>query len=145
MKYFIFTLFLALAIFGCEKEPSGIGLSEQIKLSTDKSSYSKTDSIQLFLENNSDSDIMIGLRCGEYLEMAYQMKENDNWSADKHFWYMQLGCMTVPDTIQANSTFNYSMPAVFFDTTGIFRLLVPCYVFDIDSNMLVISNSFEVN
>ena len=145
MKILISSLILALIIFGCEKEPSNMDLSEQIKLSTDKSSYSKTDSIQLFLENNSDSDIMIGLRCGEYLELAYQMKENDHWSVDKHFWYMQLDCMTVPDTIKANSIYTYSMPVMFFDTTGTYRLLVPYYVMDLDSSMTVISNSFEVN
>ncbi len=145
MKVIISSLLLVIIFLGCEKKPSGIDLSEQIKLTTDKPSYNKKDSIQLFLENSSGSDIIVGLRCNEYLEMFYQEIENDNWSADKYFWYMLLGCPTFPDTIQANSIFTYSMAAEVFDTVGTFRLLVPCYVLDIDSIMIVTSNSLEVN
>ena len=145
MKILISSLLLAIIFIGCEKEQSNIDLSEQIKLTTDKPSYNKIDSIQLFLENSSGSDIIVGLRCNEYLEMFYQEIENDNWSADKYFWYMLLGCPTFPDTIQANSIFTYSMAAEVFDTVGTFRLLVPGYVLDIDSMMIVTSNSLEVN
>ncbi len=144
MKVFMSSLLFAIIFFGCNKKPSGIETSEQIKLTTDKPSYDETDSIHIFLENSSDSDLMIGLRCNEYLEMFYQEIENDHWSADKYFWYMLLGCPTFPDTIQANSIFTYSMPAEIFDTVGTFRLLIPCYVLDMDSMMTIISKSVEV-
>lgn len=145
MKLFIFSLLFSLVLLSCEKDFPGISdLSDQIILTTDKVLYLETDSLNLFLENTSGLDIITGLRCGEYLEMSYQLKEKGHWSADKYFWFMKLGCPTFPDTIQSKNIFTYSISCTQFDTVGTFRLLVPYYVPEKDTSMVVISNSFEI-
>ena len=146
MKLFVFSLLFSLVLFSCEKEFPGISnFSDQIILTSDKVIYPTSDSVNILLENTSGLDIITGLRCGEYLEMSYQLKEEGNWSADKYFWFMKLGCPTFPDTIQSKNIFTYSIPCAQFDTVGTFRLLVPYYVPGKDTSVVVISNSFEIN
>lgn len=145
MKMFMSFTFLFLLIFSCKKEIVSVDNSiKPIRLSIDKLLYTELDSIYLSLENKSVLDIIIGLRCGVYLEMSYQIKENNHWSDSKYFWYEGLKCPTFLDTIQSKRTFAYSMASGIFDSTGTFRLLIPYYVSSIDTSMVVISNSFEI-
>jgi len=145
MRAFAYILLLSLIVIGCEKNSALLeNISEKVRLYTDAPSYHEKDSINLFLENNSSFDIITGMRCGQYLEMGYQINEKNKWSDEKYFWYMQHRCLTFPDTIHANSTFSYSFPATLFDTTGTFRLTLPYYIPEKDSGMVAVSNSFEI-
>jgi len=145
MKVFIFCILMFLLFFSCKKEITGIENSlNQVTLLTDKISYTNLDSINLNIENKSGFDMVIGFRCGVYLEMFYQKEENKVWSDNLFFWYMLLHCPTFLDTIQANSTFTHSIPSEIFESTGTFRFLVPYYLPRKDTNMVLISNSFEV-
>lgn len=146
MKTPLYILLFSLLALSCEKEPATLKKisNDETRFYTDAPSYHKKDSIDLFLENNSSFDLITGLRCGKYLEMGYQMKEKDQWSGEKYFWYMQLGCPTFPDTIQANSTYSYKFPATLFDTTGTFRLFLSVYVSENDISLAEVSNSFEI-
>lgn len=145
MKIFILFTFLFLLIFGSKNEIVSVDNSiKPIRLSIDKLSYTELDSIYLSLENKSVLDIIIGLRCGVYLETSHQIKENNHWSDSKKFWYEGLECPIFLDTIQAKRIFAYSIPSGIFDSTGTFRLLTPYYVSSKDTSMVVISNSFEI-
>ncbi|MBN2425606.1 MAG: hypothetical protein JXR46_13340 [Calditrichaceae bacterium] len=139
-----YTLFLLL-ITGCQKEATDISASiDQIDFSTDKQSYTLLDSIKLNLTNNTDDDIIIELRCGFYLEMFYQKKENSNWSDDLWFGYMSLRCPTELDTIPASSTYTHSLHANIFNSTGTFRLLVEVHKPTMNNSETIISNSFKI-
>ena len=145
MKTFISLILLTLLFLSCEKETTAInGSVNQISFSTDKFSYTSLDTIYLSLDNKKDLGIIIALRCGVYLEMSYQRKENGHWSEDLWFWYMWLRCPTMLDTVEANSTFNHSLPADIFESTGTFRLLLGCSSTTNDSGEVVISNSFDI-
>ncbi len=145
MRTITFILVFTFIGLSCEKNTSLLEYtSEKVKFYTDAGSYHEKDSIDLFLENNSSNDLITGLRCGQYLEMGYQMKEKDEWSAEKYFWYAQLDCPTLIDTIEANSTYKYTFSATLFDTTGTFRLFLPYYIPEKDTSFTVVSNSFDV-
>ncbi|RMI08674.1 MAG: hypothetical protein D6681_07850 [Calditrichaeota bacterium] len=142
---FLCGLVLLFVLFGCEKQPTDIGnVPDEIVFVTDKLFYTSADTLQLRLINNSESGIIIGLRCGGYLEMFYQKKEDDHWSENLWFSYMSLRCVTVVDTVPRNETFFYPLPADMFDSTGIFRLLVGVYDQETDSSMTIFSNPFKI-
>jgi len=135
---------LFLIIISCGNLTKTENSLNQINLETDKTFYSKTDSINIILENGSNYDILVGLRCKTYLEMYYQKKELDIWSDNLNFWYMSLGCLTVIDTIKPNSTFNYSMKSEIFDSTGIYRLVLNYYSPVENADGIKYSNEFEI-
>ena len=145
MKTFFAYALLLLLIICCQKESTDINDSrDQINFLTDKPIYTVSDSINLNLENKSTVNITIGLRCGFYLEMYYQKKENGYWSDNLWFGYMSLRCVTELDTIQANNTFAHSIPANIFNSTGTFRLLVEVHKPMMNNSETIISNSFEI-
>ncbi len=138
-------ILIFLLILSCRRDLTGVENSiDQISLSTDKFSYTVSDSINIYLENRSGFDIITGLRCGAYLEMFYQKKENNVWSDNLWFWYMSLKCATLPDTIPSNNTFTHSKPSKIFESTGTFRLLVEVYLPERNASKTIISNSFEI-
>jgi hypothetical protein len=141
----MFVILLFLLINSCQKQSTGIDDSlDQISFSTDTFSYTELDTINLFLENESDYNIIIGLRCGGYLEMFFQKKENRHWSDNLWFWYMSLRCPTSVDTVQSNSRFTHSIPAEIFNSKGTFRLLVDVYIPERNSSETIISNAFKI-
>ncbi len=73
--------FVLLQVVGCANQSTQpITPSEELRFTTDRTSYAPSDTIRLSLSNNSRSDITVGLRCGWYLEMFYQKRENEGWS-----------------------------------------------------------------
>lgn len=145
MKEFIPCILIFLLFFSCKKEITGIENSlNQLSLLTDQISYTNVDSINLNIENKSAFDMVIGLRCGVYLEMYYQKEENNVWSDNLFFGYMSLHCPTFLDTIPTNNTFAHSIQSEIFESTGTFRFLVPYYLPRKDTNMVAVSNSFEI-
>lgn len=108
----------------------------KISFITDKESYYADDTIKITLANNTDSILIIGLRCGTTLEMFYQVKENNSWSENKFFDFMALKCLTLIDTVRSNENFFQPLPASAFKSPGTFRLVL---------NDDIISNTFIIN
>jgi hypothetical protein len=115
----------------------------QIILSTDRESYTKSDTIMLLLENGSAHEIMVGLRCSNYLEMSYKKRETQNWSEDLFLRYMYLSCPTLLNTIKAGAIFANSLPAEMFDSTGTFILQARISMLP-DSSLRIVSNPFQI-
>jgi len=137
--------FILLLVVGCaDQSTDPVTSSEQLRFSTDRTSYAASDTIRLSLDNNSQSDITVGLRCGWYLEMFYQKRENEVWSGDLWFPYMSLRCMSIPETVSMNTAFGHSLPAEIFYSTGTFRLTVTVNLERTDTSLRVASNSFEI-
>ena len=121
---FSFTL-LALILLGCSTDPSNPNINEDsINLMTTKTSYFSSDTITTRIENDSTNAYFFGLRCGEYLEMFYQKKLNGEWSENQWFWFMSLYCPTTIDSIISGETYEYDLPAEWFEDIGTFRLNV---------------------
>lgn len=145
MKIFILFFSLSLLSISCQNHSTDIeNRKDQIQLSSEKDSYSKQDTIKFYLENNSNNNIVISLICGTYLDMMYQMNENNVWSHNLFFWFVNLDCPVFLDTVYIDNSFTYSLPANKFNSTGIFRVLVPYSVPNEDSTMFVFSNSFKI-
>ncbi len=145
IKTFSLLLFFVIMLFGCEEESVRITeLDGYVKLTTDKTSYQKKDTILLTLDNNSGFDLNTGMRCKQWLEMSYQENVNGKWSENKLFQYMYLRCLTAIDTIPAKTTASYKIPCDFFDSEATFQLLVPCHVAKKDTNITAVSNKFEI-
>ena len=126
---------------GQSKDASDI--QGQIILSTDRESYTESDTIMLLLENGSAHEISVGLRCSNYLEMSYKKKEIQNWSEDLFLRYMYLRCPTLLNTIKAGAIFANSLPAEMFNSTGTFILQVDISLLP-DSSLRVVSNPFQI-
>lgn len=144
MKILFSAFILLLIIVNCQDPTSTEDSLNKISFLTDKTSYTILDSINIVLENRSNSDIKIGLRCGNYLEMFYQKKEDNVWSDNLWFWWMSLKCTTVIDTIRQNSVFNYSIKSEIFDSTGTYRLVLEYYKQIEDTKIIKYSNSFKI-
>lgn len=146
MKLFLTIFLFSLVIAGCENQASLVTPSlEGITLKTDKNVYSDPDSILLKLTNNSGDDIELGFRCSlKNLEMFYQQKEKDEWSENRWFTYMNLKCMTILSKLENKKVLQNTLSTTQFDTKGTFRLLVTCYIAEKDTNVVVVSNSFEI-
>ncbi|GBD90446.1 hypothetical protein BMS3Abin04_01163 [bacterium BMS3Abin04] len=141
--YLILTFFLVF-LNSCESA-TGVGNSEnQVSLKTDKTSYTVSDSINIVLNNNSVNDIIVGLRCGEYLEMDYQQKEGNTWSDNRMFWYMSLGCLTKIDTIKSKQRYDTLLKTELFKVKGIFRLVLRYAVTIVNKEEKIYSNAFEI-
>jgi len=84
MKTIYYDLLLVLLVVGCQDSVS-MTENNRIVFYTSSNSYSSTDSIQVIIENHTQSDFGIGLRCGRYIEMSYQKKEDSTWSQNFRF------------------------------------------------------------
>lgn len=115
-----------------------------VSLRTEKSSYQKMDSIKVILLNDSYSSIVIGLRCGNLLEMEYQKKVNNTWSENFPLWYLKLGCVTISDTLEAQKEFHFSIDYEIIDTAGTYRFVINYYVPEEKKLQTIFSNTFEI-
>ena len=138
------TILLFIIVVGCQNSISTGNATDRISFRSDKTSYSISDTIDIILKNESYSKILIGLRCGGYLEMFYQKKEENIWSDNLSFWYMSLRCLTVVDTLESNNIFNYSLESAIFDSTGTYRLVLKYYRSSENIERIEYSNSFEI-
>ena len=133
-------------IAGCKDQGVNTSISsDQIQFSTDRNSYTESDTVKLFLANNSLSDINVGLRCGLYLEMFYQRSDNHSWGDTLWFPYMSYRCLTLLDTVGTRTTFVHFLPAQIFYATGTFRLAIPVYCSKTGIVLRVTSNPFEIH
>ena len=158
LKRLIFLIFLmSLAITAChtivtKKGRTSGQISPQntektsgpLALSFSKSSYAESDTINLSIFNKTDSDIVIALRCGFYLEMSYQKSVNGRWSENKELSYMILKCPTHMYTIKPHEKYACSVPSSLFNSTGSFRLLVSFIVSTENTNQTITSVPFEI-
>ena len=144
MKILFSAFLLLLIIVNCQNPTSTENSLNKISFLTDKTSYTILDSINIVLENRSNSDIYIGLRCGNYLEMFYQKKEDNVWSDNLWFWWMSLRCPTVIDSIRPNTVFTYLIKSEIFDTTGTYRLVIDFYEQIEDTMISKFSNTFTI-
>jgi len=137
MKTIIHVLLLVLIFISCEDPTSNTNNSNPIIFQTVGNSFTTADSIHVIIKNNSDSNLLIGMRCGYLLEMSYQRKEKDVWSDNLYFLHNTYpkGCATRVDSIKAHSAFYYNILPETFDTIGTYRLIL---------NDSIISNSFNI-
>ena len=135
---------LFLVAFGCKSPTTTDNLLDQVIFQTDQISYTKSDSINIDLENKSYFDIEIGLRCGLYLEMFYQKKENNIWSDDLQLWDGTLRCPTIADTLQPNNSINLFIKSEKFNSTGTFRLGLNYYNLTRGAAIIKYSNPFDI-
>ena len=136
MKLMIsWSLLIIFFSIGCEGPLSTIE-NNRIIFRTTSNSYFTTDSIKVFIKNNTLSDFKIALRCG-YLEMYYQKKENNTWSNNLWFSWMSLACFTTINTIKKYNAFEFTIPSDEIDVSGTYRLILA-------NDTLIVSNSFEV-
>jgi hypothetical protein len=131
-----FCLLIFFFAVGCQEVVS-TNENNGIVFQTVNNSFYTSDSIKVFIQNNTFSDFEIGLRCGKYLEMYYQKKENNTWSNNFWFSWMSLECVTHIDTINKFNVFEFTIPPNEIDVSGTYRLILA-----IDNS--VVSNSFEV-
>ena len=130
-------LLLIFFVVGCE-DPLSTAEDNRIIFYTSSNSYSSADSIPIFIENHTQSNFQVGLRCGKYLEMYYQKKEDSTWSKDLWFSWMSLKCLTViDDTIKNNSIYKFTIPSDEITTNGTYRLILA-------NDTSIVSNSFEI-
>jgi hypothetical protein len=134
-KTIYISLLVILIAIGCE-DPLATNNNE-IVFHTTSNFYSTTDSITVIIENNTCCNFEIALRCGEYLEMYYQKRENNAWSDNIWFTWMTLKCLTFLDTIKSDNNFQFVIPADEIKISGTYRLILA-------NNTSVISNSFEI-
>jgi hypothetical protein len=128
----------------CEHEiKDASDIQGQIILSTDRKSYTLSDTIRLLLENGSAYEISVGLRCSNYLEMSYKKKETQNWSDDLFLRYMYMKCPTLLNTINAGAILTNSIPAEMFNSAGTFILQARISMLP-DSSLTVVSNPFKI-
>ena len=137
MKFFVSFLFFTFFIMYCSNQVTNSEVSNnQVSFFTDRQSYSENDTIIVTIDNESDSTLMIGLRCGGTLEMFYQKMENNNWSDNMYFYYMTLRCPTIMDSVLSNEKFSQPFLSSIFDSSGTYRLVL---------NETIFSNSFTIN
>ena len=111
--------------------------NNQITFHTRNNSYLTTDSITVFIENDMNSDFEIFLRCGSYLEMYYQKKDNYSWSKYIWFSWMSLKCFSDPATIKAHDIYEFTIPSEEINIIGTYRLILA-------NDTSFISNTFEI-
>ena len=124
-KYFLYTFLFSTAVillFSCSNSTNPE--MPPISVTTDQNKYLQSDTITVFLKNNSTDVYYFGLRCGGYLEMFYQKLDEGKWSENKWFFYMSLKCYTAPDSLKTGEQFSYKLPAQWFEDSGSFRLVL---------------------
>lgn len=137
---------LLIFIFSCQKEITNTdNMVKPIALTTDKNSYNVLDTLNINLNNNSRTNILIGLRCGASLELYCQKKENNDWIDIDCIGYMSLRCLTTLDTIESNNTFFQILRAEDFGSNNTFRLFAYVNFPREDSTAVIISNEFQIH
>ncbi len=130
-----FSSFVLFVFLSCESPTSTD--DNQIIFRTVENSFSTTDSIKVIVENRTNSDYKIALRCGYYLEMYYQKRENNIWSKNLWFSWMASKCYSVLYTIKEDNSFQFIIPFEEIGIRGTYRLILA-------TDTLMISNSFEI-
>lgn len=113
-------------------------------LTFNKYSHGVADTLKGSLLNNSDSAMVIALRCGHYLELSFQQSVNGVWSEKRQPSYMRLRCATHTFTINPHGQYDFSLPTSLFGTTGSFRLLVSFTTGKGNTNYTLTSEAFEL-
>jgi len=149
MKVFFLYILLLLMVINCHKDTTGINVSEyQINFSTNKSLYTKSDTIEAKLTNNSDVNIIFETRSG-YIVMYYQKRENYGWSKNLYFYFSSLRGPSISDTLKPNCSFTQTMRGDDFNSAGILRLVIDCIGIqdltrEINDCKIIYSNYFKV-
>ncbi|GAB6283719.1 MAG: hypothetical protein STSR0008_25120 [Ignavibacterium sp.] len=133
ISYSLLIIFFAI---GCQ-EPTSTNENNKVIFQTSNNSFFTTDSIMVSIENKTYSNFEVFLKCGEYLEMYYQKKENDSWSDHLWFSWMSLKCISTPETIIEHNNFQFIIPSNEINENGTYRLVLA-------NNTNIVSNSFEV-
>jgi len=137
MKLMIsYSLLLIFSAIACQ-EPISTYENDGVVLQTANNVFFATDSIKVLIENKTYFNFEIALRCGSYLEMYYQKKENDSWSNYLWFSWMSLKCITVIDTIKGHNNFEFIIPSNEINESGTYRLVLA-------NDTSIVSKSFEV-
>ena len=132
----IICIFLLFSVFvSCDNPTSTTNKSNKVVFQTENNSYSKTDSINLIIDNQTDFNFVIALRCSSFLEMYFQKMQGGVWSENLWFPWMSYKCPTFLDTLQLNDVFHYSIEAGIFDSSGTYRLVL---------DSLIVSNTFVI-
>jgi len=129
-------ILLIFFVVGCE-EPLSTTEDNQVVFHTSSNAYSSIDSIQVFLENNTRNNFEIFLRCGRYLEMYYQKKEDSTWSKNLWFSWMSLKCNTAIYIIEEYKSYKFVIPSDQINAKGTYRLILT-------NDTLIVSNSFVI-
>jgi hypothetical protein len=141
MKTFFTVLIMAMILLSCTNPT---GTDDRLIFKTDKTTYSHMDSVKIELGNGINDEILVGLRCGIYLEMFYQKKVNSVWTDNLIFAYMSLKCASIPDTVKVNSVYRYTMSPTEFDSMGEYRLVLNYNYVRKNLAEEIYSNSFEI-
>lgn len=134
---FLYGLFFISLILGCSDSISS-NENNEIIFHTSSNYFSSKDSIIVLIENKTNSDFKIALRCGSFLEMYYQKKNNDSWSKNLEFSWMTLKCASINKTIKEKEYYQFTIPQNEIDSSGTFRLIL-------SNDFSIKSNSFEIN
>ena len=145
----IIFLFMALILIfnSCQNPTETDNSLNKVYLATDKTSYSKSDNISVLVNNKSNSEIQVTLRCRTFLEMFYQMKLDSVWSDNLMFQYMNSRCLNSLDTIKQDDIFNYALQSEkseIVDSTGTYRFVLKYYPLPESVAETTYSNPFEV-
>ncbi len=140
IKIVAFCLLIGM-VNSCNKQNSDGGTKA---FTTDKTEYSMTDSVRVILDNRLDTEVRVGLRCGQHLEMFYQEKTGDSWSDKRMFDYMMLKCLTKQAAIKPGDSYMYVLPAESFKSKGLYRLMIDLYIPASESTETITSTSFEI-
>ncbi len=144
MKTTFINLIYFILIVSCQNSTSPENSFNRISFLTNENSYTKLDSINILIENNSAFNIVVALRCGKYLEMFYQKKENNVWSDNVPFRWMTLKCLSVLDTIKSNTVFKHTIKPETFETCGTYRLVLTLHKQSSDATITKFSNTFKI-
>ncbi|RMG66782.1 MAG: hypothetical protein D6715_06115 [Calditrichaeota bacterium] len=151
MRALLFCLALFLFATGCEKNPEGIStnaFSGEVKLFTDKTLYSPSDTIQVTLANHTRGNVVIETRTGVMI-MFYQKKEKGEWSHILPFYYSSLLGPSIFVTLQPGMSFPQPVFASTFNGTGTFHVVVKLIEiekpgFSTNQEPIVFSNAFRI-
>ena len=135
-KIFYCVLFVILFTVGC-KDSISTNENNEIVFQTVNNSFSTTDSIKVLIENKTYADFEVFLKCGGYLEMYYQKKENNSWSSHLWFSWMSLKCLSTTEKIKGNNIFQYIIPFNEINENGTYRLVLA-------NDTSIVSNSFVI-
>ena len=137
MKVIIYCGLLIIFFASCCKVQLSTSYNDHVVFHITDNSFLTTDSIEILIENNSDTNFVIILRCGSYPEMYYQKKDNDTWSENLWFSWMSLTCLSTPETIEKNKNFQFIIPSNEINTSGTYRLILA-------NDTSIVSDSFEI-
>ncbi len=144
MKIFLISFLFFITLASCNNLVETNDYENQIYFKTNMPSYSNIDTVKVELRNKTTNDIVIGLRCGIYLEMFYQKRVDGVWTENLFFTYMTLKCASIPDTIEPNSFCRYIMSPADFDSSGLYRLVLNYNYGRKNPAGVIYSNSFEI-